>query len=66
MNNKTIGIIVIIVGVLLAAVSLLADVLGLGGDPNAVGWKQFLGAGVGILVVIIGVWFVNRKEETKE
>ena len=62
MNNKTIGIIVIILGVLLAAVSLLADVLGLGGDPNAVGWKQLLGAGAGVLVVIIGVWFMGRKE----
>ena len=62
MNNKTIGIIIIILGVLLAAVSLLADVLGLGGDPNAVGWKQLLGAGVGVLVVIIGAWFLGRKE----
>jgi len=62
MNNKTIGIIVIILGVLLAAVSLLADVLGLGGDPNAIGWKQFLGAGLGVLVVIVGVWFLGRKE----
>lgn len=62
MSNKTIGIIVIVLGVLLAAVSLLADVLGLGGDPNAVGWKQFLGAGAGVLVVIIGVWFMGRKE----
>lgn len=62
MNNKTIGIIVIILGVLLAAVSLLADVLGLGGDPNAVGWKQLLGAGAGVLVVIIGVWFLGQKD----
>ncbi len=62
MTNKTIGIIVIILGVLLAAVSLLADVLGLGGDPNAIGWKQLLGAGLGVLVVIIGVWFLGRKE----
>jgi len=66
MNNKTLGIIVIIVGVLLAAVSLLADVLGLGGDPNAVGWKQLLGAGVGLLVVVIGIWYMGRKAEKKE
>lgn len=66
MNNKTIGIIVIIIGILMAAVSLLADVLGLGGDPNAVGWKQLLGAGVGILVVIVGIWFMGRKESKKE
>jgi hypothetical protein len=63
MNNKRIGVIIIILGVLLAAVSLLADVLGLGGDPNAFGWKQLLGTGVGVLVVIIGVWFLGRKED---
>jgi hypothetical protein len=65
MNNKTIGIIVIILGVLLAAVSLLADVLGLGSDLNAVGWKQFLGAGLGVLVMIVGVWFLGRKDSSE-
>jgi predicted phage tail protein len=65
MNNKTIGIIVIILGALLAAVSLLADVLGLGSDLNAVGWKQFLGAGLGVLVMIVGVWFLGRKDSGK-
>jgi len=32
MKNKTIGIIVIIVGILVATVSLLADILGVGGN----------------------------------
>ena len=62
MTNKTIGIIAIILGILLAAVSLLADVLGLGGDLTTIGWKQLLGAGAGILVVIIGIWFLGRKD----
>jgi hypothetical protein len=60
MKNKTIGIIVIIVGILVATVSLLADILGVGGNLNTIGWKQLLGAGVGIIVVIIGVWFTRQ------
>lgn len=63
MDNKRTGLIIIILGVLLAVVSLMADVLGLGGDLTTIGWKQYLGAGVGILVVIIGIWFMGRKEE---
>ncbi len=65
MKNKTSGIIFIIAGILMAAISLLADVLGLGGDLTAIGWKQFLGAGVGILVVIIGIWFLGREEDSE-
>lgn len=45
----------IVLGVLLLIGSLGADVLGLGGAPG-IGWKQLVGAGVGLIVAIAGVW----------
>jgi hypothetical protein len=42
------------VGVLLVLVSLLADVLGIGGEPRF-GYKQWAGLIVGIALVVYGV-----------
>jgi len=45
-------------GVLLVLVSLLADVIGIGAFPASIGWKQFLGAAVGLVVTVIGVYML--------
>ncbi len=55
MSKRTIGMGLIVLGVLLLIGSLGADVLGLGGAPG-IGWKQLVGAGVGLIVAIAGVW----------
>ena len=60
MNSKTIGIILIIAGVILAALSLLADYIGL--SANAVfGYKQIAGLVVGILAVIAAALLLRRQ-----
>lgn len=43
-------------GILLALVSLFADVLGVGGEPGF-GWKQTLGLVVGAGLVAIAIWW---------
>ena len=58
MNKKTIGIILVIIGVVGQVFSLSADFLGIGNDPATVGWKQLLGAGVGLLIILAGVYFL--------
>jgi len=58
MNKKTIGIILVIIGVVGQVFSLSADFLGIGNDPATVGWKQLLGAGVGLIVILLGVYFL--------
>jgi len=59
MSNRTIGILIIVVGVLLVVASLAADLIGIG-SGGGLGWKQLLGAGVGVLVVAAGVWWMGR------
>lgn len=65
MTNKNTGLYLILIGVGIALISLLADVLGLGGDPSTIGWKQLLGSGGGVVVILVGIWiyFTAKKKE---
>lgn len=53
----------IIAGALLFVVFLTADILGLGGDPNAFGWKQITGSAAGLLILLTGVWLNSKKDQ---
>jgi uncharacterized membrane protein len=64
MNNRTIGFIMIALGVILAAISVLADVIGIG--SGGFGLKQVLGTAVGVVLAIIGVWLVLSKPDQKK
>lgn len=63
MNKKQLGQLLIIGGTAIGLLSLLADVLGLGGDPSVIGWKQLLGAGAGLVVLVIGVWLTIKAKD---
>ena len=65
MSNKTIGIVLIILGVVLMIVSLAADVIGIG-NGTGIGWKQMLGAVVGVLVAVGGGWLALNKQTQKK
>jgi len=54
MSNKTIGIVLVIVGVLLVAVVLLAHTLGLS-SSTALGLKKILMLVVGVVVFVGGL-----------
>ncbi len=65
MSTKTTGIVLIVIGVIILLVFLLADALGLGADPTTVGWIQWLGAAIGLIVAIVGIVLATRKEKSK-
>ena len=60
MNQRSIGIILIIVGLVLAALSLTADLIGLG-EGSGLGYKQIAGLVVGVGGIIAGLVFIVRK-----
>ncbi len=60
-RKKTIGIALIAGGIILLILSLLADVLGVGGNLAVFGWKQILGAVVGVVVAVAGAVLLRRK-----
>jgi hypothetical protein len=51
---RWISIALIVVGLIVAVVSLMADVVGLGAG-DGVGWKQIIATIVGVVMVIIGL-----------
>ena len=59
MSSPLLGRVVIGIGLLLLLLALFADSLGLGRTPG-VGWKQTLGAVVGVLVVVAGAYLLRR------
>ncbi|HMH50549.1 MAG TPA: hypothetical protein VK548_09980 [Candidatus Acidoferrum sp.] len=55
MTRRRSALIMVVIGVILALVSLLADAIGVGGDPGF-GYKQGAGLVVGVVLVAIGLW----------
>ena len=51
---------VLALGVFVALVSVLADVVGIGGEPGF-GYKQGAGFLVGIALIIAGAWWKHRR-----
>jgi hypothetical protein len=54
------AVVVLVVGVLVFLVSLTADVTGIG-EGGAIGWKQILGAVVGVVVAAIGMVQLRKR-----
>ena len=54
MGSRGLGIVLLIVGVVIALVCALADSIGLGGYPGF-GWKQIVGVIVGVVIAVWGL-----------
>ena len=65
MSKRTIGIGLIVLGVILLIVSLAADSLGIGGAPG-IGMKQLAGAVVGLVIAIVGGWLMMGDKSKKK
>lgn len=62
MSKRTIGLIVMIAGLLLVLLSITADLVGIGAEPGF-GWKQILGVIVGFLMVAGAAWVSRKKSD---
>jgi hypothetical protein len=68
MSRKTIGFSLLIIGILVFAVSLSADLLGIGSGSNQIvwsqiGWRQWLGAGIGFIIAVVGVFLSLQRKK---
>jgi len=64
-QGRILAIAFIVVGVILGAVSALADVI-LGSRDTSFGWKQLLGLVVGIVLVIAGIILLRQGDAEYE
>lgn len=55
MTQRQSALLMLVIGILLALVSLFADALGVGGQPGF-GWKQTGGLILGLALVGLGLW----------
>ena len=55
---------IIVFGVLLLLASLFADPLALGEPGTSFGWKQMLGAALGIVIAVGGYLLMRRMERS--
>ncbi len=53
MEKKKLGSILSVIGIVVLLLSVFADLLGIGGYPGF-GYKQIIGAALGIMIGIIG------------
>ncbi len=60
-NRKTMGAVLLAIGIVVALVSVLADTIGIGGSASVFGFKQILGTAVGAVLVIAGLVLMVRK-----
>ncbi len=60
-GTRTVGIILLVVGLVIMVPSLLADIIGIGGDLPGFGQLQILGTVVGAILTAGGL-FLKRKK----
>ena len=60
-GSKAPAIVLVVVGVLVLALSLAADVIGIGEVPGYMGWKQLVGAAIGLVGVLVGLVLALRR-----
>jgi len=53
-GSKTIGAVLLVAGIAVLLLSALADIVGLGGNPDIFGYGQIAGSVVGVMVAAIG------------
>ena len=61
MPRTTIGWIMLVIGAVLAIVSLAADSIGVGGAPGF-GFKQIGGTVAGAILAVAGFWMTRTKK----
>ena len=65
MSKKTISLIAIIVGILLALISLTADFIGIGSYPG-INYAQLAGIAVGLVIILVGLRLRRSKVEKQQ
>lgn len=63
MNQPNFGIILLVICLALTALSLTADLIGLG-EGGGFGYKQIAGLVVGVAGIIAGIIFIIRKPQS--
>jgi hypothetical protein len=53
-KRRTLGVVLLVAGIVILLVSALADVVGLGGSATVFGYRQMLGSALGAVIAVVG------------
>ena len=65
-RTLVLGLALIVIGLVLALISGLAELIGLGDPTDTFGWKQVVGLAVGAALLVAGIVMVRRGVGTRE
>ena len=65
MSKKVLRIIIIVLSSLLIIISLTADFIGIGSYPG-IHYAQIIGASVGLVALIIGLWLLLKSDKVEK
>jgi hypothetical protein len=60
---RILAIAFVVVGALLALVSVFADAIGFGAPGSTFGWKQLLGTVLGVIILVAGVILLRQPDQ---
>ena len=63
-RNRSVAVGLLVTGIVILLGSALADVLGIGGAPNVLGYRQLAGIAVGAVVAVVGAvlyWWAGKQ-----
>ncbi len=60
MSSRNLAYLLVAVGIVAVIVFGLADVLGIGGTPTTIGYRQIIGVVIGVVVIIVGGVLLRR------
>jgi len=66
MPPKTLGIVIAVVGLLVALAFILADTLNIGQNPGGFGSRQIIGTVIGIVILVVGVVIYVRANQNSQ
>jgi len=64
-DNRVQSIVLMVVGTIVFAICLLGDMIGLGGNAAVIGWKQYSGAVIGVMLFLFGLHIALHHTSTR-
>lgn len=65
MDNRIQSIVLMVVGTIVFAICILGDMIGLGANTGVIGWKQYSGAVVGLMLFLFGLHIALHHTSSK-
>ena len=60
-EKKTAGVVILVVGAILIIMSVLADIIGIGGQVGSFGLRQIGGTILGVVLAAVGAFLTFKK-----